>query len=231
MRTNTRDAMNTTISIEAAPARKRAKLFLDDKGRPSDIAGPDLRKARSIEEVIAGLKGLRTGAGSYSSAFYRACKESGIHLSTLFDGRGGGERLLMYLPCDDQEEMRRARYEALRDHLHAKPQRRQAVMDLVNMLGHFADNRPYASVEEAAEQLIAAGGRVYILPDGTCEETLPYGNERRLEDSWNDYAIRRMFQRYEATLRRRGAREEMAELVRANGRERSGSIVWERKDA
>lgn len=224
--------MNIVATIEANSTSPRASRFLDEDGNPCDIVGPDLTKARSVEAMIASLKGLRTDrSGTYSSAFYHAAKESGIHLSTMYWSEGSEEQLQMILPCDGQEELRHARYEALKAHIHARPGRRQAVIDLVNLLGHFADNRPYSSLQEAADLFIANGGRIYVLSDGTCEEILPYGGRAEMEDSWDSYPVHRMMQRYEATLRRKGAREEMAKLVRVRGEDRNGSIVWERKDA
>jgi hypothetical protein len=225
------NSMNMMTAIEA-PISSRPKLYIDETGAPSDRFGPDLSKATPIEEVLKQLAHRKTGdSGTYSTAFYQAARDSGIYLSTGFN-RDGSEYLSMGLPCDSQEDMRRERYDALRAHVGAKPSRRQSVIYLLNILGFFVDNRPFASVEAAADAWVEAGGRIYALVDGTCEETFSIA-DNVLEDSWNGYPLRRLKQRYDVTLRAKGARGQLAAIVRAKGHlyEGSGAHVLETQQA
>ncbi|HEY0148677.1 MAG TPA: hypothetical protein VGB70_06695 [Allosphingosinicella sp.] len=216
--------MNMISTIERASAREECKLFLDDQGRPSHRAGPDLTKAEPISEVIGRLRRARS---THAEQFYRACHTSGIDLNVNVSPTGE-ERLLMGVPMDEQEELRRPRYDALTAHLRSTEGGRQGVIDLLNMVGRFVDGRPYASVLEAAERYIGAGGRIYILPDGSCEETMPFDGDALAAEAWSGYPLRRLHHRYEATLRRFGAREELTKLVRENGSAAKGALVWER---
>jgi hypothetical protein len=218
-------AMSKVRSAVTIHARRRPKFFLDERGRPSHRAGPDLRKAEPIEDVLAYLS--RRRKQTYGVAFYRAARRSGISVS-VFYSREGEEYLQMGLPCDTQDHLRRRRYDVLAAHVHGRPWRYRAVMDIANFLGHFADNRRYDSVKEAAENYIAVGGRIYVLPGGSCEENLSLTSEMLMAESWEGYPLRRLSHRYDATLRAKGARDELAQLVRQHGRlhEGSGSIVW-----
>lgn len=217
--------MNISTRIDPAPAYVPSKPYLDENGNPSERSGPDLTMAEPIENVIGRLRYARNG---YSVDFWQACRASGIDLSVMVD-RDGDEWLQMWLPCDDQEDLRRARYDALRAHVMSTTRRRQSVIDLVNMRGRFADNRRFESVEEAAREFVSAGGRIYVLQDGLCEEILPYSEKQMMEEGWSGYPLRRLSQRYDATLRQKGARDELAALVRKHGQlhEGSGAWVWE----
>ena len=93
----------------------------------------------------------------------------------------------------------------------------------------LTDNHPFASVNEAATMLIEVGGRIMVRPDGGCEEALPFTEEMARKGNYDSDRRRQVWYRYEATLLQKGAREEIAELVRQHGRlhEGSGWIVWE----
>lgn len=208
--------------------RARPKLFIDENGEASDRSGPDLTLAEPIDEVVAYLG--RRRRGTYGLAFLQAAHASGISVSMVYRPDGGV--LMSGLPADGQEHLRLPRYQALFTHLEARSWRRQAVIDCLNQLGHFTDNRPYESVAEAAEFYLSVGGRIMVRPDGGCEEIIPGTDQQerlRMQDSWEGYPRRRGCDRYEATLRQAGAREKMAELVRQHGmlHEGSGWIVWE----
>lgn len=121
---------------------QRPKLFVDEAGNPSDRCGPDLNKARPIDDVISGLRRLRSG---YAVKFWQACKESGIDISVtrMPDGE---DRLGLGFPLDCQEDLRRPRYNALVSQLKRSERRRQGVLELTNLLGNFADNQPFSSI-------------------------------------------------------------------------------------
>src|SRR5690606_8033848 len=211
---------------ETEPATKSRHLFLDECGNPSDRSGPDLTKARPIGEVIRELGRLRS---TYSIAFWEACSASGIDVSVMRT-REGEDRLMIGLPCDCQEELRRPRYDALVAQLEKKSWRREMVIDLANMGGRFADNQPFASVEDAAAAFLDAGGRIRVRDDGGCEENRPLTDEKLMEEGWSGYPLRRLVHRYQATLRQKGGREAMKSHVLAHGRlhEPSGWTVLEK---
>ena len=224
--------MNMMTRIEAAdsgatiraviPAGKAdRKDYFDEHGNPSTRSGPDLTKAVSVEQMMKSLSHRRTGPnGSYSTAFYHAAKDSGITMLATHEEEG--ERLWMWLPCDGQEELRRPRYDALAAHLKAKPARRDTVIELMKLIGRFRDNRKFATIEEAARAFVDVGGRIYVLPNGICEEIIPA--QIAMADDWRlGYPIRQAASRYDATLRRKGAREEMAAYVRHHGKLHDGS--------
>lgn len=213
------------MANSTAAARRTRKLFRDHKGRPSERSGPDLSKARAIGDVIKELGPMRNG---HALAFRNACQESGIDLSVMRTS-GGEDRLLIGCPMDTQHELRRTRLDALQAHLRRSERRRRDVIFLVNLLGRFADNQPYPSTEEAADAFLKAGGRIMVRPDGVCEETLPLTKLQIPAEEWEGYPIRRMSHRYCATMRRKGARDGMAALVRQRGQlqEGSGWIVLE----
>lgn len=189
-------------------------------------AGPDLGDAEPIGEVLDYLN--RRRKKTYGLAFYQAARDSGIEVSVLYRGRESAEELFMRLPSDSQEAPRRDRYEALRANLHARPWRRQVVIDIMNFLGRFHDNRPFASAHEAARNMLQAQGRLMVGPTGEFDWNMPYDGERRLEDSWDGFPLRRLVQRFEATMRQTGIQQEMTELVRRRGQLHAGSgwIVW-----
>lgn len=225
--------MMTTIEAREGGAAMRTdtpmagsgrKWYFDENGEPSERSGPDLAKAEPIEETMKRLAYRRTGdSGSYSTVFYQAAKDSGIHLYATRED--DGEHLIMMLPCDGQEELRLARYEPLAAHVRAKPARRQTVIDLMKLIGRYHDNRRFATIEEAAREFVGAGGRIYVLPDGTCEEALP--TQIAVADDWKlGYPVRQMVSRYDATLRRKGARQEMAAYVLAHGKLYEGSGAY-----
>jgi len=217
--------MHTSISHTESFSKDRSGLhfFTEETGAESERCGPDLTKAEPIDQVIRRLQRLRS---SFSVAFYQACRESGIDL-TVMVSQLGEERLYMGSALDHQAKLRKNRSDRLGKLVVSTKRRRDDVVDLVNMLGRFADNRPFDSIEEAANAFIAAGGRIYVLPDGRCEEIMPYRPSIVMEDSWEGYPRRRMAQRYAATLLRTGAREEMATIVRERGIFRKGSYVLE----
>jgi hypothetical protein len=219
---------NVRFDDRAAQEWEGDKAFLDEHGSPSHRAGPDLTRAEPIETMLARLAYRKTvRGGTYAVAFCNAARESGIDLSVTVS-REGEERLSVGMPCDSQEMLRRPRYDALVAHIRERPQRRQCVIDHLNRLGRFVDNRRYASVREATDHFIAAGGRIFVLPDGRCEEALPMNEGAALRDDWDGHPLRRMSQRYLATMFATGAREKLAELVRAHGATQPGSgmIVW-----
>lgn len=195
-----------------------------------DHVGPDLTKAEPIEDVLKRLGRART---DYATKFLAACRDSGIDASVNYWGEGE-EKIMLGCPVDDQERLRRERLDALSRHLTSTPRRRASVLELLNMGGRFIDNRPFPTVEAAAEAFVAAGGRIYVLRDGSCEEVFPACNRTKaaLEaEGWEGYPLRRLHQQYWATLRRSGAREVLAALVRARGKlhEGSGAYVWEER--
>lgn len=179
---------------------------------------PDLRKAPPIEEVIRGMSRLRN---AFPFAFLEACKASGIDISVIRD-RDGVDRLTFGCACDDQEDMRRDRLNALSRLISRSVQRRQDTIVLVNALGRFADNQPFGSVSEAAWAYLEAGGRIFANQSGHCEETMPYRDEIA-DDARTGHSLRRMLHRYDATLRQKGARKEMTNLVLARGTLHQGS--------
>lgn len=200
--------------------------YIDSNGNATDLNGPDVRKARSIDEMIGHLNRRRTK--TYGIAFYQAAHECGLWLSVQYQ-KDGSESLQMGLPCDSQERIRRHYLDALRDNIHARGWRRDAVVEVLNFLGRFADNRPLDSVLEAARQMLAAGARLMVNTTEELEWTMDYGDRRVMEDSWEGYPLKRLVQRYEATLRQKGAKAEMIELVKQCGQlhTRSGWYVWE----
>jgi hypothetical protein len=204
------------IDGEALSGRK---CFLDERGRPSERSGPDLRKAEPIEQVITRLRKCRN---AFAMEFWQACKASGIDLSITI-WKNGEEDLRMGFPMDCQAALRKPRGDALGKLLSSTERRREQVMELVYMLGRFADNQPFASVEEAADQLLSAGGRIWIWPDGQLEYVVPVTSRTVMEESWSGYPRRRLEQRLAATLRQSGAKEEMTALIRDKGILHAGS--------
>jgi hypothetical protein len=224
-RSDDMNMINHAFDAQAGtPAKAQKHFFLDENGNLSDRCGPDLTKATPIDDVMRELGRLR---GSYSPAFIHACADSGIDVSVIRT-RDGEDHLMIGFPIDSQENLRRPRYDALVAQLGKTTWRRQSVIDLANMLGRFADNQPYRTIEEAAGAYIAAGGRIMVGPDGQCDEILHW-SEAMLAEGYEGYPIRRMLQRYDATLRKAGARKAMAAFVRAHGRDDgpSGWIVLE----
>ncbi|MBT2133968.1 hypothetical protein KK137_06440 [Croceibacterium sp. LX-88] len=195
--------------------------------REPDLVGPDLGSAEPIEKVIKSLAALRN---NYPTAFIKACKDSGIDVTVMREA-DGVDHLMLGCPCDGQEKLRLHRLDALRAQLRRGKSRRQDVIDTLNLCGRFADNQPFGSIEEAAEAYLGFGGRIYVLPDGQCEETTPYDEERIEAEHYDGYPMRRMLQRYQLTLGRRGAREAMAAYVRQHGAldEKSKAHVLERE--
>jgi hypothetical protein len=194
-------------------------MYLDENGNPSERSGPDLAKAEPIEAVIKRLAPMRNG---YAAAFINAAEASGIDVS-IMRTREGEDRLMLGFPFDTQEQLRRPRFVALCAQLKRGKFRRNAVIDLVNLLGRFVDNQPYDTLEEAADAYAGAGGRIMIGPDGQCEEMIPYNEERFRAESWNGFELRRLAQRYDATLCMRGGRGAMAALVLEKGKVHAGT--------
>lgn len=213
---------------EGIGLRGERKLFVDENGNPSDLYGPDLTKAEPIDMVIKRLAPLRN---LYSVEFMRACQESGIVVSVTRDPYGE-DHLSIWLPCDGQEVLRIHRYNELIAQLRRGTFRRQEVIGCLNAFGRFVDNQPFGSIEEAAEAYLDVGGRIYVLPDGRCEETLPYNEERMGAEHYDGFPLRRLLQRYQGALRRRGAREALAAYVQLRGTFHEGSqaYVLERED-
>lgn len=189
--------------------------------------GPDLTKAEPIADVIARLAPQRNG---YSADFLAACKASGMDVTVIRD-RDGVDRLQIGLPEDDQTALRNQRYEALKAQLKRGKFRRQQVIDHLNLIGCFLDSQPFASAAELAEAYLAVGGRLWVFTDGRLGEALPYHRDTHAEESRNGYPLRRLVHRYAATMRRRGALEEITAHVREHGKlhEGSGCIVLERE--
>lgn len=200
-------------------AGEREPFFRDENGKPSDHHGPDLSKAEPIEAVIARLNPLRS---AYSVEFWKACKASGLHLSVTVT-RDGEEQLGMMYPCDSQMDLRKPRGEALTTHMNRSERRHRDVVALVNILGHFADNQPYPSVEEAADAFLEAGGRLMVRPDGKLEDALNPTIEQLNAEHYDGWPLRRLSHRLDATLRQKGGREAMAALVRERGELHQGT--------
>lgn len=100
---------------------------------------PDLRNARPIAAVIAGLSRLR---GSYPAAFFAACQEFGIDL-TLSYSPDGTEHIMMGSRADGQERERMARIDALAAQMKRGKTRRPAVIRMLK-----ASRRPHAQRSE-----------------------------------------------------------------------------------
>lgn len=198
--------------------RRGRECFLDESGEPSDRAGPDLTTAEPIEDVISRLKRARS---TFPMEFIQACRDSGISLHVMYWKDGTKEFRVGYA-CDVQEDIRRARGDALEAILRSTDRRRESVVEVVEWLGWFVDNRPFASIEEAADQYLAIGGRILADPDGGCTEALSFDPQVPDLEFREGYPRRRVLHRYGATLRQKGAREQMAELVKAKGAFRPG---------
>lgn len=190
-----------------------------------EIVGPDLAKAEPITEVVARLAPLRNG---YSADFLDALQASGMTAQVVRDA-DGVDHLEIWLPADSQEALRNDRYDGLLSQMRRGKFRRRRVIDHLNMIGRFMDNQPFASVEEAAAAYLALGGRIWVRPEGTCEKTMPYQADIVDAEAYERFPLRRLLQRYGATLRQPGSREVMTAYVREHGKlhEGSGCIVLE----
>ncbi|WP_324741604.1 hypothetical protein U8326_00055 [Tsuneonella sp. CC-YZS046] len=187
-----------------------------DLAPPKD---PDLTQAQPIEDVLKELAPMRN---EYPVAFVKACRNSGIDITVTRD-ENGEDHLMLGYSLDNQEDLRRARLDALTAQLRRGRHRRKDVIALLNMLGHFADNQPYNSIAEAANEYLAAGGRIMVRPDGGLEETIPYSAEKWKAEGWTGYPLRRLIHRYRSTLSKRGAREAMISYVFEHGTLHKGS--------
>ncbi len=207
--------------IDDSPDREaRIELIKRELRRKS---APDLSEAEPIDDLVARLRPMRN---AFAFQFVQACEASGIDLNVRYDG--DGERLWFGVACDGQEKERCERRDALIAVLKRSPQRRTAVIDLLNMFGRFVDDRPFGSLEDAANEFLAAGGRIYVLPEGICEETLALTEQKIEAEHWNRHKLRRLQHRYRATLRKFGGRNQLSELVKKNGKREGASeaIVW-----
>lgn len=187
---------------------------------PMDIVGPDLTKAQPIEDVIRDLAPMRNG---YAVAFRAACKASGIDISVRRE-HDGQDMLLLGCPLDGQEHLRRPRIDALVAQMHRGKNRRADVIELLNLLGNFADNEPFPSVAALADAYLERGGHLWIKPDGQVGEPwLPFERDTAARESWDGYPLRRLVHRYSATLLQPGAADAIATYVREHGKHDEGS--------
>lgn len=194
-------------------------------GSIRELSGPDLTAAESISQVLNYLD--RRRSDTYPCAFFQELIASGLSVSVRMD-RDGSEHLMLGCICDGQEDLRRERLDALVRNLDGRPWRRGSLIRFVNFLGYFIDERCFESIDEAARRFVASGGRIILHADGKCREELRVTRQGELEDSWDGYRVRRVVQRYHATIRARG-RAELASVVRRWGRRNheSGTTVLE----
>lgn len=216
--------MNMMTRIDLNDANTISATHMLSPGRGEQARDPNQRrsnltKARPIALVIKQLASMRS---RFAIAFLTACAESDIDVSIMRE-HDGEDHLMFGCCCDDQETLRRRRLDALRGQLQRGKDRRQQVIILLNALGRFCDNQPYATIEDAAREFLSLGGRIYILPDGRCEEAFPFRETWMQAERSTGYPVRRMLQRYNLTLSGENARETMASYVRLHGKLHHGS--------
>lgn len=226
------DTMNMMATLTAdhpysAESNSRA-CYLDENGNPSDRSGPDLTKATPIKSVASRIKTLRTRGKRHDAALYLidALKASSLDLqagwtASLREVREGTDEkeisLSVWFACDVQETLRRQRYEALKPLIDDL---RVEIIDIIMVLGRFSDLRPFATGQDAIDAVLAAGARVYRLPDGKVGLALPIGKPAWENDYANGWRLKRAAQRFHVSLHHHAA--EMARIVKQFGA-RSGS--------
>lgn len=213
---------------EESDASKCAKCFLDENGSPSERSGPDLTKAKPIKRVAAYIKSQRTRGKRHNAAYYliEALKASGIGVhagwsASLRQVREGVDDMDISLqigfPCDSQESLRNKRYHVLAPLMDDL---RNEMIDLMLEFGKFTDLRPYPTGEDAVNEVVAAGARIYEMADGEISLALPLGRPEWENDRANGWRLRRAAQRFSASLSCH--RVEIGKIVEAEGERQGG---------
>lgn len=221
-------AETTAHNREESNASKCAKCFLDENGRPSERSGPDLTKAKPIKRVAAYIKSQRTQHRRRNAAYHliEALKASGIGVhagwnASLRQVREGTDKkdigLQIGFPCDAQESLRRERYDVLYPLMEDL---RNEMIDLMLEFGEFTDLRPYATGEDAVNEVVAAGARIYKIADGEISLALPLGRAEWENDRANGWRLRRAAHRFSVSLSCH--RDEIGKIVEAEGERQGG---------
>ena len=209
-------------------ASKSGKCFLDENGSPSERSGPDLTKAKPINRVAAFIKSQRTQRGRQNAAYHliEALKASGIGVhagwsASLRQVREGTDEkdisLQIGFPCDAQESLRRERYDVLYPLMEDL---RSEMIDLMLEFGKLTDLRPYATGEDAVNEVVAAGARIYKMADGEISLALPLGCPEWENDRANGWRLLRAAHRFSVSLSCH--RDEIGKIVEAEGERRGG---------
>lgn len=131
--------------------------------------GPDLRKTRSIAEMIDELDRIAADDDviGYLERFRAQLDEAGIDISLVIE-RDGAEHLMVGSRCDAQIRHRSRWIHFLFEHFNRNPERRTQLNRRLQREGRFADNRLSNARQTtiAIRRFLEHDGRILIDPHG-----------------------------------------------------------------
>jgi hypothetical protein len=236
------EPMNMMSKIEAAP------IILDERDLPPHVAtadepiedmgerpwdGPDVRDARSIEQMLHDLRTLDYDELGYLQHWLVQLKSIGGSASACYE-RDGSLHLMVGMPCDQQMRHRSRWSYFLAKDLRRLEGRGDAMLKLLVMLGRYDDQRP-AGIREtmnALRDFLAAGFRVFITPEGKIDESGSMPREWVDAERSRQMEIERAGRAFTRLRHRPCAQKYVRRAIRMLGdrREASGFIVLTRRN-
>jgi hypothetical protein len=225
---NLNEAVKQLIS-PLGSIKTETALASPERPREGNFLAVDIRKARNLDAQLVHLNAARElSPRAYVAEWYGALREIGGNASVNYT-RDGTVQLLIGHACDDQEDERAVRVDALRRHFKQTSGVRDALIAYLESMGQVSDNRtvPIHIVTKAVRSFVQYGGRLTLRPDGEIDHVIDLFPvlDDGVDLRWADGAIDAS-RTFTPLIRKWSARKRITRIVRRLGIETlSGGIV------